>query len=218
MPPLLATVRSRLPRLVRAGALLMFIGALSAAVSLPASLTPDEWAPVQQCRQLRSRPGLCPGPRPVLVLRADRPAVPQPPAQHLQQEQIRNGTRRSCPQRCDDPSPNRLRRRRSQRTNLKVTSWKGRSTSSAESRPAVTPGAATGRSSRSTAWTPRDVEVGFHRAGRPLPQGFVQAHDHVAGAVLRQLDRLDDQAGAGHREQRFHAMGPLTIRGARLVR
>jgi hypothetical protein len=44
LPPLLATVKSRLPRLVRTGAIVMFVGALSAVVSLPASLTPDEWA------------------------------------------------------------------------------------------------------------------------------------------------------------------------------
>lgn len=43
MPPLLATARSRLPRLFRAGALLMFVGALCAALSLPASLAPEEW-------------------------------------------------------------------------------------------------------------------------------------------------------------------------------
>ncbi|WP_211879438.1 hypothetical protein [Pseudarthrobacter albicanus] len=43
MPPLLATVRSRLPRLVRIGALLMLIGALCAALSVPASLAPDAW-------------------------------------------------------------------------------------------------------------------------------------------------------------------------------
>ncbi len=43
LPPLLAAVRSRLPRLVRAGALLMAIGALCAALSLPVSLAPDEW-------------------------------------------------------------------------------------------------------------------------------------------------------------------------------
>jgi hypothetical protein len=44
MPPLLATVRSRLPRLLRAGAILMFVGAVSAAASVPASFMPEEWA------------------------------------------------------------------------------------------------------------------------------------------------------------------------------
>ncbi|WP_427004668.1 hypothetical protein [Pseudarthrobacter sp. H2] len=48
MPPLLATVKSRLPRLVRAGAFLMFVGALSVAVSMPASFAPADWAPGQQ--------------------------------------------------------------------------------------------------------------------------------------------------------------------------
>lgn len=43
MPPLLGTARSRLPRLFRAGAFLMFVGALCAALSLPASLAPAEW-------------------------------------------------------------------------------------------------------------------------------------------------------------------------------
>ena len=40
-----------------------------------------------------------------------------------------------------------------QRTNLKVTSWKGRKTRSTAARSGVTPGAAAGRSRRSTAWT-----------------------------------------------------------------
>ncbi len=44
MPPLLATVRSRQPRLVRAGALLVFLGALFAILSLPVSLAPAGWA------------------------------------------------------------------------------------------------------------------------------------------------------------------------------
>ncbi|BCW65898.1 hypothetical protein NicSoilB4_06610 [Arthrobacter sp. NicSoilB4] len=43
-PPLLATVRSRQPRLVRAGALLVLLGALFAILSLPASLAPAAWA------------------------------------------------------------------------------------------------------------------------------------------------------------------------------
>lgn len=48
LPPLLATVKSRLPRLVRAGAFLMLVGALSAAVSMPVSFTPAEWAAGRQ--------------------------------------------------------------------------------------------------------------------------------------------------------------------------
>lgn len=42
MPPLLALCRTRLSLLVRAGALLMFVGALSAVARLPVSLAP-EW-------------------------------------------------------------------------------------------------------------------------------------------------------------------------------
>jgi hypothetical protein len=42
--PLLAAVRSRQPRLVRAGALLVLLGALFAVLSLPASLAPAPWA------------------------------------------------------------------------------------------------------------------------------------------------------------------------------
>lgn len=40
MPPLVAAVRSRQPRLVRAGALLVLLGALFAALSLPVALVP----------------------------------------------------------------------------------------------------------------------------------------------------------------------------------
>lgn len=42
--PLLAAVRSRLPRLVRAGALLVLLGATFAVLSLPAALMPSSWA------------------------------------------------------------------------------------------------------------------------------------------------------------------------------
>lgn len=42
--PLLAAFRSRLPRLVRAGALMVLLGAAFAALSLPAALTPSGWA------------------------------------------------------------------------------------------------------------------------------------------------------------------------------
>lgn len=45
IPPLLAVLRTGLPRLVRAGALLMFIGALTTVARLPVSLAPQEWAP-----------------------------------------------------------------------------------------------------------------------------------------------------------------------------
>lgn len=47
VPPLLATVRSRLPRLVRAGALLMLLGAMFAVMTFPASFVPDSWAGAQ---------------------------------------------------------------------------------------------------------------------------------------------------------------------------
>lgn len=47
MPHLLAAVRSHLPRLVRAGALLVLLGALFAALSLPASSVPPTWAVAQ---------------------------------------------------------------------------------------------------------------------------------------------------------------------------
>lgn len=44
LPPLLATVGSRQPRLVRAGALLVLLGAVFAILSLPVSLAPAAWA------------------------------------------------------------------------------------------------------------------------------------------------------------------------------
>lgn len=44
VPPLLATVRSGQPRLIRTGALLVLLGALFAVLSLPASLSPAAWA------------------------------------------------------------------------------------------------------------------------------------------------------------------------------
>ena len=44
VPPLLATVRSGQPRLVRAGALLVLVGALFAILSFPVSLAPAAWA------------------------------------------------------------------------------------------------------------------------------------------------------------------------------
>ena len=47
VPPLLAALRSQLPRLVRAGALLVLLGAVFAATSLPAALAPSSWAVVQ---------------------------------------------------------------------------------------------------------------------------------------------------------------------------
>ena len=47
IPPLLAAVRSRLPRLVRAGALLVLAGAAFAALGLPAALAPSGWAVAQ---------------------------------------------------------------------------------------------------------------------------------------------------------------------------
>ncbi|MDN4642467.1 hypothetical protein [Arthrobacter sp. PsM3] len=47
VPPLLATVRSRLPRLVRAGALLVLFGAFFAVLTFPASFAPDSWAGAQ---------------------------------------------------------------------------------------------------------------------------------------------------------------------------
>lgn len=42
--PLLDAIRSQLPPLVRAGALATFLGAVAAALSLPASLAPPDWA------------------------------------------------------------------------------------------------------------------------------------------------------------------------------
>ena len=44
LPPLLAAARSRQPRLVRAGALLVLLGAVFAILSLPVSLAPAAWA------------------------------------------------------------------------------------------------------------------------------------------------------------------------------
>ena len=44
LPPLLTAVRSRQPRLVRAGALLVLLGALFAVLSFPASFTQAGWA------------------------------------------------------------------------------------------------------------------------------------------------------------------------------
>lgn len=45
--PLLAAFRSKLPRLVRAGALLVLFGAVFAVLSLPAALAPSGWAGAQ---------------------------------------------------------------------------------------------------------------------------------------------------------------------------
>ncbi|MEC5181929.1 hypothetical protein [Arthrobacter sp. CG_A4] len=42
--PLLAAVRSQLPRLVRAASLVTLLGALAVVVSIPASFAPPEWA------------------------------------------------------------------------------------------------------------------------------------------------------------------------------
>lgn len=47
MPPLLAAFRSHLPQLVRAGALLVLLGACLATMSLPDSLAPSSWAGAQ---------------------------------------------------------------------------------------------------------------------------------------------------------------------------
>ncbi|BCW69781.1 hypothetical protein [Arthrobacter sp. NicSoilB8] len=48
LPALLATARSHLPRLVRAGASLTCIGAVAAVLSIPASFAPEAWVPAQQ--------------------------------------------------------------------------------------------------------------------------------------------------------------------------
>lgn len=47
LPALLSAARSRLPRLVRAGALLMVLGALATAVSVPLSFAADGWSYIQ---------------------------------------------------------------------------------------------------------------------------------------------------------------------------
>lgn len=44
VPPLLAAARSRQPRMIRAGAVLVLLGALFAVLSLPVSLAPAAWA------------------------------------------------------------------------------------------------------------------------------------------------------------------------------
>ncbi|WP_426976195.1 hypothetical protein ACQCSU_15705 [Pseudarthrobacter sp. O4] len=44
MAPLLSAVRSQLPRLVRAAALVTLLGALAVVVSIPASFAPPDWA------------------------------------------------------------------------------------------------------------------------------------------------------------------------------
>ena len=48
LPPLLAAIRARLPRLVRTGAALTFAGAVAAIASVPASFAPDAWEWGQQ--------------------------------------------------------------------------------------------------------------------------------------------------------------------------
>ena len=58
VPPLLAAVRSRQPRLVRAGALLVLLGAVFAIMSFPVSLAPAA-GPAGSVCQLCSGPGLC---------------------------------------------------------------------------------------------------------------------------------------------------------------
>lgn len=47
LPALLATARSQLPRMVRAGAVLTSLGAVAAVLGLPASFAPDSWIPAQ---------------------------------------------------------------------------------------------------------------------------------------------------------------------------
>lgn len=44
MPPLLHAIRSKLPALVRAGAVATLVGAVAVVVSVPASFAPPEWA------------------------------------------------------------------------------------------------------------------------------------------------------------------------------
>jgi hypothetical protein len=44
MPPLLHAIRSKLPPLVRAGAVATMVGAVAVVVSVPASFAPPEWA------------------------------------------------------------------------------------------------------------------------------------------------------------------------------
>ena len=44
MPPLLHAIRSKLPPLVRAGAVATLVGAVAVVVSIPASFAPPEWA------------------------------------------------------------------------------------------------------------------------------------------------------------------------------
>ena len=48
LPALLATTRSQLPRMVRAAAILMSIGALFTVCSVPACFAPEAWIPAQQ--------------------------------------------------------------------------------------------------------------------------------------------------------------------------
>ena len=48
LPALLATARSQLPRLVRAGAVLTCVGAVAAVLGIPASFAPEAWIPAQQ--------------------------------------------------------------------------------------------------------------------------------------------------------------------------
>lgn len=48
LPPLLAAIRARLPRLVRTGAALTFAGAVAAIAAVPASFAPDAWEWGQQ--------------------------------------------------------------------------------------------------------------------------------------------------------------------------
>ncbi|MGO4806273.1 hypothetical protein AB4089_14210 [Arthrobacter sp. 2MCAF15] len=48
LPALLATARSPLPRLVRAGAVMTCLGAIATALSFPASFAPEDWILAQQ--------------------------------------------------------------------------------------------------------------------------------------------------------------------------
>ncbi len=48
LPALLATTRSQLPRMVRAGAFLTCVGAVAAVLGIPASFAPEAWVPAQQ--------------------------------------------------------------------------------------------------------------------------------------------------------------------------
>ncbi len=115
------------------------------------------------------------------------------------------------------PAPVRRprRARRQPRDTRSVTSSKARRSSSRASAGC----SGQGRSS-SRCGSPSRLEAGDEAAAGPGAARLVEAHDDVAGAVVGELDRLDDDALGLDRQQRGERLvpAPATVRAGRLSR